>query len=99
VIEAFRKIVGAPNVRRPQSITQAEKNAWIAKALAFVPRGSLCQSELIQNLNIVFQNELGAKPDHPSWTVGQIVAMVSDQLGCHPKYDNELLTLDWPQGR
>ena len=78
---------------------RAERDAWISEALSLVEEGTLCQSKFRSSLSISFKNALGPNPEHPSWTVAQIVRADAEALGCHPRFDPKLLKLDWPSGR
>jgi hypothetical protein len=71
--------------------------AWVNAALAYVPPGDKCQGRLRNYLNVSLREELG--PERSSRTVEQVVRdqlLELQKIGCEPRYDPALLTLDWP---
>jgi hypothetical protein len=74
-------------------------DAWVAHALSLVPKGDYSQSRLRNYLNMSLRNALGPDPEHPEWTVKQVVMADVAKVGGQSKYDPALLALDWPLDR
>jgi hypothetical protein len=80
-------------------VSRDEIDAWVAAALALVPKGDLCQSKFRSNLNIDLRNALGRKSEYPAWAVADVVRAAEQGIGCRPRYDSALLSLEWPASR
>ena len=70
---------------------------WVAHALSLVQKRGICEANLRSNLNALFRNHLGPNPEHPGWTVAQVVQGAISDLGCQPMFDPALLDLSWPE--
>jgi hypothetical protein len=77
-------------------VDRAVTDAWIDRALGYVPSGDHEQRKFRAILNMSFRNALGPTPEHPGWSVAEVVQEAIEQLGCKPRFDSALLTLSWP---
>ena len=76
---------------------KAATDAWISAALAYVPKGDICQSVFRTALIKTLKHELGSKkPQHPSRSVADAVRAAQAASGCQPSFNQELLSLEWP---
>jgi predicted DNA-binding transcriptional regulator AlpA len=81
---------------------QRSRERWIAEAVALVPRtGGMLQSMFRMTLQNRLANALGSKPEMPDASVADVVtAAIADLDGRGlPRFDPQLLQLDWPQER
>jgi hypothetical protein len=72
-------------------------DAWIDRALGYVPSGDHEQRKFRALLNMSFRNALGSEPEHPNWSVTQVVQEAIEQLAHKPRFDSALLTMSWPE--
>ena len=76
---------------------KAAMDAWISAALAYVPKGDICQSAFRSALIKAFKHDLESKrPQHPCRSVAAAVRAAQAASGCQPSFNQELLTLEWP---
>ena len=82
--------------RKGTTMTHEQVDTWIHDALKLVPKGDICQSTFRSALNATFRNALGPKPENPGGSVADAVKVAIRSIGCEPRFDPALLTLDWP---
>jgi hypothetical protein len=80
----------------PRAAQEMEPHAQVARLLEAIPRGDLNQNTFRMEVELDLMNGLGRKPEHPGWTVLQIVEHAAKRARARahdfePVFDREAL--------